>query len=62
MMYPEFASYSDQEVADAYQWLKSSITADLKAGKDIEKYRTPLKEVGGEMNYRINRMLENMPA
>lgn len=45
--------YSDIEVVSAYQWIKQQITADLKAGKDVEKYRTPLKEIGTELNYRL---------
>lgn len=45
--------YSDIELIDAYQWIKKQVAANLKAGNNIEKFRTPLKEIGTELNYRL---------
>ena len=58
----KFASYSDEEVAQSYNWIKENIIRDMQAGKDVEKYRVPLKEVGDEVNARIAESLDEIEA
>ena len=60
MRNPKFASTTDEDLVEAYQWIKQQATVAILEGRETEQYRVPLKELGDEVNVRINETLDEI--